>query len=125
MPMDYAIMTTRQRKWMFYLLALLMLGWGFTPYKVLFLSLTLGSVISFFNLWLLQRKINQMGQALAERRSSRALGTFSRFAAAGLAILIALRYEEFFHVVFVVIGLMTAYFVITIEFIYSRHKEAR
>jgi ATP synthase protein I len=114
---DYMKMVNRQRKWMFYLLALFFLGWGFTPYQDIFLGLILGSSISFFNLWLLQRKVNQVGQAAAHNVTARALGTFSRLAGAALAVVIALRYPQYFQVIAVVIGLMTIYIVIMIDFI--------
>ncbi|WP_036779989.1 ATP synthase subunit I [Pontibacillus chungwhensis] len=125
MPQQFQQMITRQRKWMLYLLALIVLGAGFTDYQVIFLSLLLGSVISFFNLWLMQRKIDHMGQAASENRTVRTLGTFSRFAAAGLAILIALQYSQHFHLIAVVIGLMTTYVVIMIEFLISRFRDTQ
>jgi ATP synthase protein I len=120
--MDYTKMTKRQRKWMLYLLALLFLGWGFTSYKDVFLGLILGSSISFYNLWLLQRKINHVGQAAAKNTTARAIGTFSRFAGAALAVVIALRYPQYFHMIAVVIGLITIYIVIMIDFA-LHHKE--
>ncbi|MBB6453956.1 ATP synthase protein I [Salirhabdus euzebyi] len=113
----YEGMVSRQRRWMLYLLALFFLGWGFTTYKEVFLGLILGSSIGFFNLWLLQRKINQVGHAAAENVTARTLGTMSRFAGAALAVVVALRYPEHFHMIAVVIGLVTIYFVIMIDFI--------
>ena len=60
--LDYQSMTNRQRKWMLYLLALLVLGAGFTPYQSIFLSLILGSAISFYNLWLTQKRSMILGK---------------------------------------------------------------
>ncbi|MRG86200.1 ATP synthase subunit I [Salinibacillus xinjiangensis] len=120
--MQYKVMVNRQRKWMLYVLALFVLGWGLTPYPDIFLGLLLGSSISFFNLWLLQRKVNQVGQAAAKQVTARALGTFSRFASAVLAVLIALRYPQHFHMIAVVIGLMTIYFVIMIDFFVTSQR---
>jgi len=120
---QYKTMITRQRKWMIYLLALFVLGWGFLPYQDVFLGLILGAVLSFFNLWLMQRKINQMGQAAEKNQTFRAMGTFSRMAAGALAILIALRFQQHFHLIAVVLGLMTTYVVIMIEFLFSRFKD--
>ncbi|WP_102026428.1 ATP synthase subunit I [Salirhabdus sp. Marseille-P4669] len=119
---DYKMMVNRQRKWMLYLLALMFIGWGFTPYQNVFLGLILGSSISFFNLWVLQRKINQVGHAAANNVAARAIGTFSRLAGAALAVIIALRYPQYFHMIAVVIGLMTIYIVIMIDFI-LHHKD--
>ncbi|MDC3411792.1 ATP synthase subunit I [Aquibacillus sp. 3ASR75-11] len=120
---QYQNMITRQRKWMFFLLALLVLGAGFTPYPRIFLGLILGAVISFFNLWLLQSKVNKLGHAVAKQKSAHSIGTFTRLAAAVLAVLIALRFEDYFHLVSVIIGLMTAYLVIMIDFIYFRFRD--
>ncbi|MBM7571284.1 ATP synthase subunit I [Aquibacillus albus] len=113
---QYEKMIARQRKWMFYLLAIIVLGAGFTPYPRIFLGLLLGAVLSFYNLWLMQRKIKQFGQVIVENSPLKGIGTFSRMATAALAVLIALRFEDYFHMIAVVIGLMTAYIVIMIDF---------
>lgn len=118
----YDKMMTRQRKWMFYLLAVLVLGAGFTDYPRIFLGLLLGAALSFYNLWLMQRKIKQFGQAIAEKRSARGIGTFTRLASAALAVLIALRFEEYFHLTAVVLGLMTTYVVIMIDFVLFKSR---
>lgn len=115
---NYESMIARQRKWMLYLLAIFVLGAGFTPYLPIFLGLLLGSTVSFYNLWLLQRKINVFGKAVAEQSSTLSIGTFSRLAAAALAVLITLRFEEKFHIIAVVIGLATSYIVIMVEFFF-------
>lgn len=120
---QYESMIRRQRKWMFYLLAILVIGAGFTPYPRVFLGLFLGTALSFYNLWLMQRKINQLGKASAEKRSSQGIGTFTRLASAVLAVWIALRFTEYFHLIAVVIGLMTAYIVIMIDFMLFRSKD--
>ena len=63
---SFDTMMSRQRKWMFYLLALLVLGWGFTPWKSVFLGLLLGTTLSFYNLWTMQRKIYKLGKHSTE-----------------------------------------------------------
>ncbi|MFS0673159.1 ATP synthase subunit I [Ornithinibacillus sp. 179-J 7C1 HS] len=118
------IQYARQRKWMFYLLAILVLGAGFTPYLRIFLGLLLGSAISFYNLYLLQKKSIEFTEAIAKKEKARGLGTISRFAAVALAIIIALRYEEYFHVIAVIIGLMTSYLVIMIDFMMYKNKDS-
>ncbi|MEN2465331.1 ATP synthase subunit I [Ornithinibacillus sp. FSL M8-0202] len=118
------IQYARQRKWMFYLLAILVLGAGFTPYLRIFLGLLLGSAISFYNLYLLQKKTIEFTEAVAKKQKTRGLGTISRFAAAALAVIIALRYEEYFNMIAVIIGLMTSYLVIMIDFIMNKNKNS-
>ncbi|WP_163539122.1 ATP synthase subunit I [Gracilibacillus sp. YIM 98692] len=120
---QYNKMITRQRKWMFYLLALFVLGWGFTPYTSIFLGLLLGTALSFYNLWVMQRKVAHFGQAVSKGTRSTGIGTFSRLATAALAVIIALRFEEYFHFIAVILGLMTTYVVIMIDFALSRKQD--
>ncbi|MFG6119458.1 MULTISPECIES: ATP synthase subunit I [Thalassobacillus] len=119
----YQQMITRQRKWMFYLLALFVLGWGLTPYTSIFLGLLLGGSLSFYNLWLMQRKVDKFGEATAQLKSVKGIGSFSRLMAGALAVLIALQFEEYFHLHAVVLGLMTAYVVIMIDFLFFRTRD--
>lgn len=109
-------MVARQQRWMLYILALFVLGAGFLPYTRVFLGLILGGVISFYNLWLLQHKTKVLGDTVAQGKDARGgLGTFSRMASAALAVLIAIRFEENFHIIAVVIGLMSSYLVIGLD----------
>ena len=113
---EFDSMVGRQRKWMLYLLALFVLGAGFLPYTRVFNGLVLGGVISFYNLWLLQQKTKQFGDNVAESGEVKSgLGTFSRMAAAVLAVFIATRFEENFHVIAVVIGLVSSYLVMGLD----------
>ena len=121
---DYDSMATGQRKWMLYLLAVLVLGAGFTPFPRIFLGLLLGSVISFYNLWLLQRKVKALGIAVVEKGTAVSLGTLTRIITAVLAIVIALRFEETFHIYSVVIGLASSYVVMIIDSFIRAMREA-
>ncbi|WP_404455857.1 ATP synthase subunit I [Virgibacillus necropolis] len=120
---QYENMIARQRMWMLYLLALLILGAGFTPYLRIFLGLLLGTVISFYNLWILQKKIYDLGEAVVKKQTTRGLGTVARFAAVALSVILALRFEDYFNIIAVIIGLMTSYIVILIDFMVSRFKD--
>jgi ATP synthase protein I len=113
---DIKAMYARQRKYIFFLLALYVLGWGFTSYQSIFLGLILGTGISLFNLWLMARKTVRFGEAVLQGKRVRSLGSFSRMASAAFAVIIALRYPESFHLISVVLGLMTSYIVIMIDF---------
>lgn len=106
----------RQRKYMLFLLSFFVLGWGFTSYQSIFLGLILGTVLSFFNLWLIFRKMIQFREAVEKGQKVRSLGTVSRLASAALAVIIALEYPEHIHLISVVLGLMTSYLVIMIDF---------
>ncbi|GEN89556.1 ATP synthase subunit I [Oceanobacillus sojae] len=118
MMSNFDSMVTRQRKWMLYWLAILVLCAGFLPYTRIFLGLILGSSISLYNLWLLQYKSEKLGETISAGRKSRSgLGTFSRMAAAVLAVVIAMRFEEYFHLYAVIIGIVSSYLIMMIDFI--------
>ncbi|PBB06410.1 ATP synthase subunit I [Salimicrobium humidisoli] len=122
---DFDVMATRQRKWMFYLLALLVLAYGLTPWKAFFLGTLLGGVLSFYNLWLMQRKMKQLGESAAANKSMKGIGTFTRLASGALAVVIALQFEEYFHLIGVVSGLMTATVVIFIDAFINSSKDSK
>ena len=61
---DYELIYKRVRKYILYLLAFYVLGWGFTSLQSIFLGLILGTALSLFNLWLLVRKIKQFGEVV-------------------------------------------------------------
>ncbi|TCT26403.1 ATP synthase protein I [Melghiribacillus thermohalophilus] len=118
MVQQYQMMVNWQRKYMLYLLAVMFFCWALFPdYRQVLSGLILGSSFSFFNLWLLQRKINLIGYAAEKQQTVRAMGTFSRMAAAILAVMIALRFPQYFHLLFVIIGLTTSYVVIVFSYL--------
>ena len=80
-------MTTRYRRYMYYLLALYVLGWGFTSYQPEFAGLILGTVLGFFNVWLLARKADMLGQVVLMGGKMRSLGTVQVPTEAFLAVL--------------------------------------
>lgn len=108
-------MFIRQRKYILFLLAAYVLGWGFTLQQPVFLGLILGTSLSLFNLWNLVRKTNQFGEVMVNGGKIRSLGLLTRMATAVFAVLIAMEYPEYIHLISVIIGLMTAYIVIMID----------
>ncbi|MEW9500836.1 ATP synthase subunit I [Jeotgalibacillus marinus] len=118
----------RYTKYILYLLSIFFLGWGFTPYPSVFLGLILGSSLSLFNLWLIRKRMERFDRALEEGKKVRSLGTFSRMASAGVAVLIALKFPEFIHLISTVIGLMMVYIVIMIDYFWQQtilHKKQK
>ncbi|KAB2332513.1 ATP synthase subunit I [Cytobacillus gottheilii] len=113
---EFKLMFIRQRKYMFYLLAIYVLGWGFTSHQHIYLGLIIGTALSMYILWSMVRKIDQFGEAVATGRKVYSIGMISRMAVAALAVLIATRYPDQVHFISVIIGLMTAYIVIMIDF---------
>jgi ATP synthase protein I len=61
------------------------------------------------------RKTNQFGEVMVNGGKIRSLGLLTRMATAVLAVLIAMEYPEYIHLISVIIGLMTAYIVIMID----------
>ena len=113
---NYRNMAKRQRKWMLFLLAFIIILSATMPNKQFFLGMLVGGIIGFYNLWLLQRKTNILGET-AEREGKRTgLGTISRLASAALGALIAIRYD--LSIIGYIIGLMAIYPVIMIDFIW-------
>lgn len=114
--LDIRTIYNRLRRYIFFLLAFYVLLWGFTPYKAVCLGLTLGTSLSLFNMWLLVKRMDRFSAAIDEGKALRSLGTVSRMATAVLAVLIALKFPEHLNIYSVIVGLMTSYIVIMIDF---------
>ncbi len=119
---DIHLMFRRYRKYILYLLALYTLGWGFSEYQTVFLGLILGTGISLYNLWIMVRKHDQFDKALQEGKKV-SLGTASRMASAIVAIFFALKFPDKIHLISVILGLMTMYFVIMIDFLLQHSRK--
>ncbi|WHY91829.1 ATP synthase subunit I [Neobacillus cucumis] len=115
---DFREIFNRQRKWNLYLLSIFVLGWGFTSYKTVFLGLILGTCFSFLNIWLLTKKTEKFDKAFDKGKKMKSLGSLQRMATAAIAVIIAMRWPNYFNVVSVVMGLMTSYIVIMIDYFY-------
>ncbi len=109
-------MSKRYYKYIFFLMSIYVLGWGFTAYQPIFLGLILGTTLSLYNLIVMVRKSNRFSKAVEEGKRVGSLGTFSRLASGALAVLIVLEFPEHLHLVSTVLGLMTIYIVIMIDF---------
>jgi ATP synthase protein I len=114
---EYDIAFKRYISLNLYGLSFLVAGWALTDFDSVFLGLLLGAVGSFYNLWLMNKKTNKLGNAAANKEKPPTLGSFSRLMTGGLVVLIATRYPETFHLVSVVVGLMSSYIIIFIDFI--------
>src|SRR5690625_7983179 len=67
---EYDKMVKVQRKWMIIFLAILVIGLSVLPYKQILLGLLLGSIVSVFNIWFLQKRVKRFGEAIAGGRRS-------------------------------------------------------
>ena len=100
---------SRQRRALFFLLALFVLGWGFTEWKTVFAGLILGSLFGLYNFWILVRRHEQLEQAMATGRRRGSLGTVWRFASGIAAAAIATAVPEQFDLISTVIGFAIPY----------------
>lgn len=107
---------TRQRKYLIYLLALFVLLWGFADNQSIYAGLALGTSLSLYNHWMIGRRIQRFSKAVEEGRKVPSVGTVLRMGSAALAAMIAIQNPDQFHLISTVIGLMTAYAVIMIDF---------
>lgn len=117
---EYKIMASRQRKWMYIFIGITVVLAVILPGKQFIYGLLLGLVISFYNLWLLQRRTNMQGEEAVRTGKRKGIGTISRLASAALGTLIALRYD--WSIVSFIIGLMAVYPVIMLDYIWFNRK---
>ncbi|WP_409296081.1 ATP synthase subunit I [Peribacillus sp. SCS-26] len=113
---DLDKMFYRELKYIIGLVVLYVLGFGFTPFKTVFLGLIFGTLLSLFLLWTMVDKNRKLTKAAAEGKKAKSVGTLSRMATAALAVTVALEFPDSLHLGSVIIGLMTIYFVIIIDF---------
>lgn len=113
---ELAEMFNRQRKYIVYALCIYVVGAVFTTYDRIFQGLMLGTMFSLFIFWSMVQKNKKFAEAAAQGKKMKSLGSLTRMAVGALAAVIALRYPEEFHMVSVVMGLMTVYLVIMIDY---------
>jgi ATP synthase protein I len=126
---DIQLLYPKYKKYMFYLLALLVLGWGFTEYQSIFAGLILGTIISFINLWLLYKKTIRLSESIKQGKPVYSLGSITRFAYAALAVIIALKFPDHFNLIGTICGLLTSTGVMLLDYfimlITKRKQEER
>ena len=113
---------TMQKKALFFLLALCVLGWGFTPYQTIFAGIAVGAFFGTYNFWILVRKMEKFDQSISEGKKVASLGTALRFGSGVAAVAIAMMWPDDIHLISTVIGLMIPYVLLLIERIVSTVK---
>ncbi|MDM5201377.1 ATP synthase subunit I [Fictibacillus enclensis] len=112
---EYTMTFRRYIKITLFMLSFFVLGYGVTSYQSIFLGLSFGTLFSLYNLWSMYSRIERLGQAVINQQKVRTMGSLSRLLVGGLAVLIAMRYPQFFNLLSVVIGLMTVYIIMLID----------
>ncbi|QHJ70496.1 MULTISPECIES: ATP synthase subunit I [Planococcaceae] len=106
---------TRLKRIIIFILAIFVLGWGFTSYQDIFAGLIIGTLFGIYNMWILVRRMDKFDRAVAEGSKVRSLGTALRFASGVAAVAIAILFAEHIHLVSTVIGLMIPYILLLAE----------
>lgn len=106
---------TRLKKMIFFILAIFVIGWGFTSYQEVFAGLIIGTLFGIYNMWILVRKMERFDRAVAEGTKVRSLGTALRFASGVAAVAVAILFAEHIHLISTVIGLMIPYALLLAE----------
>jgi ATP synthase protein I len=115
---EFVEMYNRARKWLLYLMSIFVLGWGFTSYHAIFLGLIVGTAFSFGNLAMLFRKMKMFDKSITNGKKFRSAGSPSRMAMAAIAVIFAIKWPHYFDAISVVMGLMTSYIVIMIDYLF-------
>ncbi|KAA0955651.1 ATP synthase subunit I [Sporosarcina sp. ANT_H38] len=114
----------KQRKALFFLVALFVLGWLFTEWKPIFAGLILGSLFGLYNFWILVRKMERYDRKLSEGKNGASLGTIIRFASGVGAAALATAMPEYFDLISTIIGFAIPYVLLLVERIihHVRHQ---
>lgn len=114
----------RQRRALFFLLALFVLGWGFTEWRTIFAGLILGSLFGLYNFWILVRRMKKFDQTFTEGKKVGSIGTAMRFASGVAAAAVAISLPEQFDLISTVAGLMIPYVLLFIDriIIHTKHQ---
>lgn len=118
---------SRQRRALYPLLALFVLGWGFTEWKTVFAGLILGSLFGMYNFWVLVRRSERFNLSIENGKKSVSLGTALRFASGIAAAAIATSMPEQFDLIGTVTGFGIPYVILLADRIiyHVRHEQGR
>lgn len=112
-------------KYSCFLLALFVIGWGFTEHKAFFLGLILGTCAGLFNALFMAYKVYQFGVRQAQGRPMFGTGMLTRYAVAIVATFFAVRYPDRFNVVTTVIGLALAQLILFVNGLWDSVRTSR
>lgn len=123
---DMHVLVRRQTKYLFYTLAVFVLGYGVTPYHKAFIGLMIGSIVGFLSLRLVAFKTDKLLDRVVKgdtkvRFKATAVSTYSRLATIGLLIIFAFRYKDLVEAWAIGLGLLTGYLVMIIDFLYLQY----
>lgn len=123
---SYEVVVKRQRRWMLIIVSILLMSAGlstYTRFQPIMYSLFLGSAISYYNMWLLQRKIGLFSDTiLTTGKKKLSLGTIARFASVILGVIIVTRFDTYFNLGAYLIGVVIIYPVMMMDLYVNSRK---
>lgn len=106
----------RQKKALFFLLALFVIGWAFSDFRPFFAGMILGSLFGLYNFYILVRRMDRFDQNISKGKETKAIGgTALRFGSGVAAAAMALSMPEKFDLIGTVIGLMIPYVLLLVD----------
>ncbi|MED1299642.1 ATP synthase subunit I [[Bacillus thuringiensis] serovar konkukian] len=100
---------------MYCLFLIFFIGWASTPFSRHFLGLGIGLLISKYCIWILGRRIEQLGENIIQRRKIASLGTLNRFAITILGTMLMYKMDYDMIIWTFVVGIMVGYLLIVIN----------
>ncbi|HEX5563995.1 MAG TPA: ATP synthase subunit I [Sporosarcina sp.] len=106
----------RQKKALFFLLALFVIGWAFSDFRPFFAGMILGSLFGLYNFFILVRRMDRFDQSVSKGKETKSIGgTALRFGSGVAAAAIALSMPEKFDLIGTVVGLMIPYVLLLVD----------
>lgn len=110
-------MFRRQKKTLIFLIFIFAIFAIVTPFKLEFRGLFLGTIASFFNLWIMVKKTVGFQKMVVEGgQKVHSIGFVERLISTALVAGVAVVFPDYLSVYFVLMGLVAMYVVIIIDF---------
>ncbi|WP_369902121.1 ATP synthase subunit I [Bacillus manliponensis] len=110
---------------MYYVLAILFLGWVATPFSQHFLGAGIGLLISMYCVWILGNRIERLGESVAKKKRAPSIGMLNRFAAAILGAIVMYEIEHHMVMWAFVVGILGGYLLMIVNLAYYSMKDAK
>ncbi|CAM4157812.1 ATP synthase subunit I [Bacillus manliponensis] len=110
---------------MYYVLAILFLGWAATPFSQHFLGAGIGLLVSMYCVWILGNRIERLGESVAKKKRAPSIGMLNRFAAAILGAIVMYEIEHHMVMWAFAVGILGGYLLMIVNLAYYSMKDAK